>query len=62
METQRVNTYKSGDGVRVFYIEQYDEATRQWLTIGDTYTDFKLATSIVEHHNLKQLLNAVTSA
>lgn len=60
MTTQRVNAYKSGD-TTVFYIEQYDTHTKEWLTVGDTYDELENALTLVNNHNLIQLVLLVTA-
>lgn len=59
MNTQRVNTYKSGMGIQVFYIEQYNPDLREWFIVGDTYDKYEHADSIVKNHNIKEVFKLI---
>ena len=59
MKTQRVNAYKSGKGIAVYYIEEWDDESHEWLTIGEAYTNLELITAHVEKNNISYLYDRV---
>lgn len=57
MDTQRVNVYRTAgeNGEAVFYIEQYDETVKAWLTVGDAYADYDVAKAAVDLFNAREI-------
>ena len=58
MKTQRVNLYRTVgiDGQNVYYIQEYSPVIHEWVTVGQTYDVLEHAQTLVDNHNLKQLL------
>lgn len=49
---QRITSYKSAYGIRVYEIEQYNKELNEWFIVGDCCPSKLHLTPQVEHHNL----------
>lgn len=61
MTTQRVNAYTVADNRKVYFIEQYNPELKEWFTVGDTLDKYAHAEAQVNNHNIKELLNSLTT-
>lgn len=52
---QRIKSYISGAGKKVYETEQYNAKIKDWSIVGDVTTSQKLAQSTVDHNNLTKL-------
>ena len=50
---QKITSYVSGHGLRVYEIEQYNKQCNDWFIVGNCSTDAESIASLVELHNTR---------
>jgi hypothetical protein len=51
-EMQRITSYISAYGLTIYETEQYNENSKEWYIVGDSYTDLKIITGMMDLHNM----------
>jgi len=51
-KTQRIKSYISGAGLKVYEAEQYNKQTNSWYIVGDCSTNKKFIQVHINLHNL----------
>lgn len=59
MRTRRINVYRSGAGILVYFVEEYNPEHNAWYTVGETYDVYEHAAVSIELANAREVMKVV---
>ena len=59
MRTRRINVYRSGSDILVYFVEEYNPEHNAWYTVGETYDVYEHAAVAVELANAREVMKVV---